>query len=869
MTLNDVAGGSGDGFATVNVTTATGASTLQKLAAGGDFATLAVTGDQALTITDALANTVTTINAAGNSGAVKLTSSSVTLTATGGTGTADQLTLSAIPGTATISGFETVVAGAAGTVNLTNITGATTLGVAANAGAVLFTNAAATTNTINLSGNYQGGASLSGTAPLATGGAITYTPVSLAAVATDTLTVAVDNGGSANTGTYTVGTAGTPAALTAANVETLTLTTADWSAVTLGGISQSVAPTVAGSVTVSGASNLTLGAVNITGNTSTNVDTYNFGGVTGTLNATIGATGNASVTGAAGIDTLTTTAIAGTAAVKTQTFNLGNGDDSITFVSDTTALGAANLADKLVLNGEAGNDAFRYTTAAAANTDLVTIAGGVGTDTLFVSGAGAFGPTATVSGVEAITFNQTANSATTLAWTGGATDIVTVTALGSATETLALSTPTGTGALNTSNWVWQGWTAGADLLDITGGDSADNLFGGTTQINSANTLEGGAGNDTITGGTAADLIIGGSGDDTLTVGGGADQVIGGTGSDTIALGATGDADLVYFHGGSGTAGSIARVGGLGVDTITGFTGGVDKLYFSAGDFGALGTGGAVGAVIADQIGYYANTTTALNTANAVIDGNGTFANTSGGFAVVGSALTSGTTVDLYFIKSGATVANTLAAEVTAGNAVKISTITLNGTLVATDFVSVNDLLIGTAGADTLTGTAAAETILGRSGVDVITGGAGADAMTGGAGADVFIQADGASVVKSASNLVGANFAAADTITFANGVDVITGFTAGTGGDSLDVGTAGAAITGIGVAAATMTATKTLFLSGAYVVATGVFTIAADGTGADTLIVDTTVAADQAIATADTWVVLVGVDSDNLVAANFI
>ena len=128
------------------------------------------------------------------------------------------------------------------------------------------------------------------------------------------------------------------------------------------------------------------------------------------------------------------------------------------------------------------------------------------------------------------------------------------------------------------------------------------------------------------------------------------------------------------------------------------------------------------------------------------------------------------------------------------------------------------------------------------------------------------SANGDSIAATTITLAGTAFASGDTITFGNGVDVITNFIAGGTKDSLDVTTAGAAITGIGVTAASLTATKTLFLSGAYNATTKVFTIAADAGGADTLIVDTV---DTAAATADTWVVLVGVGSASLHADNFV
>ncbi len=110
------------------------------------------------------------------------------------------------------------------------------------------------------------------------------------------------------------------------------------------------------------------------------------------------------------------------------------------------------------------------------------------------------------------------------------------------------------------------------------------------------------------------------------------------------------------------------------------------------------------------------------------------------------------------------------------------------------------------------------------------------------------------------------------MTFGNGVDVVTGFTAGAGGDRLDVLVAGSPTTLIGETVADLTAAQEVFFaSGTYNSTTGLFTILANGTGADTMIVqaDNGVAASDSLLTNASVVVLVGVDSDNLVAANFI
>ena len=176
------------------------------------------------------------------------------------------------------------------------------------------------------------------------------------------------------------------------------------------------------------------------------------------------------------------------------------------------------------------------------------------------------------------------------------------------------------------------------------------------------------------------------------------------------------------------------------------------------------------------------------------------------------------------------------------------------------------------GATTITTGAGADTITlfatSAAGANTITAGAGADSITlytNFSSIDTIVQADGASKAATADTTT--TVAAGQTITFGNGLDIINGFNGAV--DRIDVGTGGAAISGIGMVDTAFTATKTIFLSGAYVAGTGIFTIAADGNGADTLLLDTTGAGDGSIATADTWILLVGTNSGTLVAGSFI
>jgi Ca2+-binding RTX toxin-like protein len=85
------------------------------------------------------------------------------------------------------------------------------------------------------------------------------------------------------------------------------------------------------------------------------------------------------------------------------------------------------------------------------------------------------------------------------------------------------------------------------------------------------TLFGGAGNDTLTGGSSDDLLFGGSGNDTLLGKGGFDFLFGGAGNDTLTGGdaddqvfGEGDDDRMIWNPGDDTD---LNEGGAGVDTV--------------------------------------------------------------------------------------------------------------------------------------------------------------------------------------------------------------------------------------------------------------------------------------------------------------
>jgi hypothetical protein len=173
-----------------------------------------------------------------------------------------------------------------------------------------------------------------------------------------------------------------------------------------------------------------------------------------------------------------------------------------------------------------------------------------------------------------------------------------------------------------------------------------------------------------------------------------------------------------------------------------------------------------------------------------------------------------------------------------------NTITTNGKNSNVDGGKGNDIITGGAGADTLTGGAGNDTIDGGTGADTISagagtdtidGGGGADAMAAGTGVDHFNMAEADGVAATATTV--ADIAATDTktVTYGNGVDVITGFTGGSGGDQIDGLNGSLLPTAVGGLAngGSITDNHSLYSYGAWNSTTNVFTFETDAFNATT------------------------------------
>jgi Ca2+-binding RTX toxin-like protein len=268
---------------------------------------------------------------------------------------------------------------------------------------------------------------------------------------------------------------------------------------------------------------------------------------------------------------------------------------------------------------------------------------------------------------------------------------------------------------------------GVDNAIVTSRDAAGQLFvnggavpiagGQATVANTALTqVFGQGGNDTIAldesnGALPAAQLFGGAGNDTLTGGSGDDQLFGGAGNDTLF--GKGGNDLLF-----GGAGNDTLIGGSGDDQVFGEAGN-DRMIWNPGDGSDLFEGGD-GTDTAEVNGGNASET-------FTITANGTRVR----FDRVSPApfsLDIGTTENLVVNANGGDDT------ITAGNG-------LAGLIKLT--------IDGGAGNDFITGGDGNDTLLGGDGNDVVIGGRGNDTAQLGAGDDTFVwnPGDGSDVVE--------------------------------------------------------------------------------------------------------------------------
>lgn len=482
VTINDAAG---DGVATVNIATSGSAGSLSSLTST-DLTTVNISGDQKFT-SIGLDSDVTTIDASANTAGVTVNANAGSKLKATGSSAADTLSLTVASSVSTgmaVSAFETVsfYASATSTVDMDLFSDVSTIALSSVTGAhgnVLTLQDIGAAPVINAVG---AGKSTS------TVDANGVTVVLKDATGTsDSVTVNVNNlGVSAGTGDAELGN------FTAANVENVTLNTADFDNVTFGQFTVDNAK----SITVTGSGDVDFGGLD-----AAVVETFSAGSATGDLTlGTLDNTGVAStITTGSGKDSLTTSAM-----TKAHTINTGAGVDTVTVV----ATGAAGTLD---LDTGDDNDTIQIDAAAAVNTGTVKIDGGAGDqDTLRIFGTG---DTKTINidefdNVERITLEaDTAATTVELTVPSGYADTVQVTEVSGQTQTLTFTAPAG-GTVSLKNYTFLGWTSGTDVINLNGSTGAETLTGSSV----VDQIDGGTGADTINGGSGNDIINQTSGD---------------------------------------------------------------------------------------------------------------------------------------------------------------------------------------------------------------------------------------------------------------------------------------------------------------------------------------------------------------------
>ncbi|HEX8665517.1 MAG TPA: calcium-binding protein [Beijerinckiaceae bacterium] len=374
------------------------------------------------------------------------------------------------------------------------------------------------------------------------------------------------------------------------------------------------------------------------------------------------------------------------------------------------------------------------------------------------------------------------------------------------------------------------------IENLTGSAFADSLTGDAN----ANALDGGAGNDTLNGGAGIDSMAGGAGDDVYFVDVAGDVVTeaAGAGTDLIntaltsyTLGA--EVENLTFTGtaaftGTGNTLNNQITGGSGADTLNGGAGndtlnggaGIDSLAGGAGDdtyvvdvAGDVVTE-AASAGIDEVRTTLASYTLGTNVEKLTYAGAGNFTGTGNTLAneLVGGAgndtlnggtgsdtMKGGAGNDVYTVDVATDVVTENANEGTDEIRTALTTYTLGANIEKLTFTG-TAAFTGTGNTldNTIVGAAGADTLSGGAGNDTLDGGAGIDRMSGGTGDDVyFVSVATDVIVENASEGTDEVRTALTSFTLGTNVEnlTFTGTVAFTGtGNTLDnkiVGAAGA------------------------------------------------------------------------------
>jgi Ca2+-binding RTX toxin-like protein len=396
--------------------------------------------------------------------------------------------------------------------------------------------------------------------------------------------------------------------------------------------------------------------------------------------------GRVDVVGGTGADTILGGSVLSTALYLSG----GDGADMLEGGGGNDSLAGGKGADSLLagagsdtLRGGDGLDTISIALGEFDATDRIE--GGLGNDVLLLASGGTLGATrfATgVSGIEAI-------------------------AVGAAeTDGVGITLP---GSLST----------GGVPMTITGALGGDTV--NATGVQTAFLMDGGAGNDHLTGGGLADSLVGGTGNDSLFGNNGDDTVDGGDGNDRLGGGAGNDLLL-------GGAGDDTMTAGAGADTLdlgTGF----DRVDGGGGNdlYRVLATQLTSSDLIADEAGA-ADTLEILDVFNTL-----TFS--FSGISISGALAGRIQGIERFLLGSGN---DTILATSAIGDSAGANVVTVSGGA-GNDRLDVSQVVrLTTPLAFLLDGGEGADSLVGGRGADTLSPGSGDDRVTGGLGNDVFL-----------------------------------------------------------------------------------------------------------------------------------
>ena len=481
----------------------------------------------------------------------------------------------------------------------------------------------------------------------------------------------------------------------------------------------------------------------------------------------VGGRGSNGVLGANGLNGQATVAMTG------NTFDLGAGNDNLTFNFTFKAGDSLTITGNILRGGE-GYDVLTFTRdqdntpgpgftfnyadqAEVSGFELVR--GGAGNDTIR-AGAG----NDTIDGMDGNDFMDGGAGIDTLVLSLGNGSVTSNVGGGFIVRMMAGTTiGVGAGAGNDTFVNFENVAGSSTEDDIEGDAGANQLEGGggidllaglggnDTLLGQAgdDTLNGGEGNDSLAGGSENDRLNGGTGNDTALGEGGNDVLTGAEGNDTLIGGDVSNrySSIAVFTGFRsdfylpdddvliGGDGADTLIGGAGADTLTGGAGADVFLYRSIlGPVSASTSSLARAeqsliqestAQVQDMISDFETGTdridlTAINPVSISV------ARLAGGGSVVFAESPRGNLVSQGNSQAYQSGAFQLFA---AGASVNGSDFTYGG--------SFGVYIIGSSDADTILGGSLADPLVGNGGDDTITGGGGADAIAGGAGRDIF------------------------------------------------------------------------------------------------------------------------------------